>query len=97
MCYSSRSRENDLLQNQVKLSENRDFLPKMGFINQNFRVIGVIVPPLPRHFRVIGVIAVIPAKMTFCRIDYFQYPKKFFCQKTKTLFLRKFRISDYFF
>ena len=30
-CYSSRSRENDLLQNQVKFSENRDFLPKMGF------------------------------------------------------------------
>ena len=26
-CYSSRSRENDLLQNQVKFSENRDFLP----------------------------------------------------------------------
>ena len=68
-CYSSRSRENDLLQNQVKLSENRDFLPKMGFKNQNFRVIGVIVPPLPRHFRVIGVIAVILAKMTFCKID----------------------------
>ena len=35
-CYSSRSRENDLLQNQVKFSENRDFLPKMGFKKSEF-------------------------------------------------------------
>ena len=35
-CYSSRSRENDLLQNQVKMAENRDFLFKMGFKKSEF-------------------------------------------------------------
>ena len=35
-CYSSRSRENDLLQNQVKLSGNRDFSPKMCFKKSKF-------------------------------------------------------------
>ena len=35
-CYSSRSRENDLLQNQVKMAENRDFLLKMGFKKSEF-------------------------------------------------------------
>ena len=38
---------------------------------------GVIVAPVSRHFRVRGVIAVIPAKMTICRIYYFRNPKNF--------------------
>ena len=76
--------------NQEKLTKNRDFYLKSVKKINNFRVRGVIVPPLPRFFRVRGVIAVIPAKMTFCRIDYFRYPKNFLRQKTKTVFFRKF-------
>ena len=35
-CYSRCSGENDLLQNQEKVVENGDFLPKMGLKNQNY-------------------------------------------------------------
>ena len=78
-CYSSLSREKDLLQKSIKIDRKPRFLPKM-----RFRVRGVIVPPLPRHFRVRGVIVVIPTEMTLCRIIYFRYPKNFFGQIKKT-------------
>ena len=52
-CYSSHSREKDLLQKSRKIDQKPRFLPKIRKKNNNFSVIGVIV--------------VIPAKKTFCR------------------------------
>ena len=46
-CYSSRSHENDLLQNQVKFSGNRDLLQKF----EKFRVIGVIAVFPTKNFK----------------------------------------------
>ena len=82
--YSSLSREKDLLQKSIKIDRKTRFLPKMRLKNHNFRVRGVIVPSLPGHFRVRGVVAVILVKMTFCKIIYFRYAKNFFGQITKT-------------
>ena len=62
-------------ENKEKLTKHRDFYLKGAKKIHKFRVRGVIVPPLPRLIRVRGVIAVISAKMTFCRIDYFRNTK----------------------
>ena len=78
--------------NQEKLTKNRDFYLKCLEKIHNFRVRGVIVTPLPRRFRVRGVIAVIPAKMTFFRIDYFRYQKKIL--SNNELFLQKIFRSE---
>ena len=76
-CYSNRSRENNLLQNQVKLSENRDFSPNRKLKALTFQVIDVKnwgdwcysghsrEKDLLQKFekcRVIGAIAVFPAQ-----------------------------------
>ena len=66
-CYSSHSHDKDLLQKSRKIDQKPRFLPKIRKKIHDFRVRGVIVPPLPHHFRVRGVIVVIPAKKTFCR------------------------------
>ena len=71
-CYSSHSREKDLLQKSRKIDQKPELSPKIRWKNHIFRVRGVVVLPLMRHFRVRSVIAVIPPKMTFCRINYFR-------------------------